>query len=254
MIQTPARVIFKAIGRAAFVNLVGYSLIYASALILPPFWRNVLYGGDIFKDPIWFQMGMWFPFFLGLASLWGMRSEQSAMLQHLTKEPLIGGEPDEIMGARELGEVLRKVKSDSDKPSAIAKQIIKQVIWKYQTAKSSDQASGMLDSMIELFAHRLDLQYSFVRYLSWLIPSLGFMGTVFGISVAVSVVGVSRPDDPTLLPNIAKNLAVAFDTTFLALIQASILLFVMNRMESRDERFVNYLSQYVQEKLINRLE
>jgi biopolymer transport protein ExbB/TolQ len=235
-------------------NLVGFAVIFASALVLPAFLRNMFYGGDIWADPIWFQMFMWIPFFNGISILMQRYKNQKQVLEELTAKDLLAGPEDQILGPRDLSAILTRVRDGSDRPSAVGKRIIEQVILRYQTAKSTDQAASMLSSLMDLFSHRLDIQYNSVRYISWLMPSLGFMGTVYGISLAVAVVGVSSPEDPTLLPNIAKNLAIAFDTTLLALVQTSLMLWLMNLLESRDERFANQFTEYIQHKLINRLE
>ena len=235
-------------------NIVGFAAIYVSALIMPIYLRNMFYGGDIWQDPIWFQMFMWIPFFVGVSILLRRRKDQKKIFSDLHEKDLLLGANDQILGPRDLGATLTRVRIGIEKQEAVGKKILEQVILRYQTAKSTDQASSMLGSLVDLFSHRIDIQYNFVRYISWLMPSLGFMGTVYGISLAVAVVGGSRPDDPTLLPNIAKSLAIAFDTTFLALVQTSIMLMWMNLMESRDERFVNHLTEYIQQKLINRLE
>lgn len=248
--QEKIKLVFQGIA----IVVAGYIIVFVLAAIIPPFWAKVFFGGDIYEKPINFHMGMWLPFFLACGSLWRTWANQKKMLAHLSGEPIFRGEPDEIMDAKGLGEILKRIRDTADEPSAVAKKIIQHVIWKYQTAKSSDQASGMLSSLVDICAHRLDLQYAFIRYISWFIPSLGFMGTIFGISTTIGIVGVSRPDDPALLQNIARSLTGAFDATFVALGQTSFLIFLMNRLELKDESFVNYLNRYVQEKLINRLE
>jgi biopolymer transport protein ExbB/TolQ len=254
MNQAVSSLSLRSLSHMVLCNLLGFVLIFASALILPPFLRNMFYGGDIWADPIWFQMFMWIPFFVGISILMQRFKEQGLMLKSLSSKDLLTGAADEILGPRDLSAILSKARDGSDQPEAVGKRIIEQVILRYQTAKSTDQASSMLGSLMDLLSHRFDLQYNFVRYISWLMPSLGFMGTVYGISLAVGVVGGSRPDDPSLLPSIAKSLAIAFDTTLLALVQTSLMLWILNVLESRDERFVNQLSEYVQTKLINRLE
>lgn len=232
----------------------GYLIIFTAAKMIPHFYRNILFGGDIWKDPIYFQMAMWLPFFLGIADLIHRKSGQLRMLSGLYGKEALPGDPDQILSARDLGEIIKSAKTEAQHTNAYTSSIIHQVALKYQSAKSVDQASTMLSSLLDLYAHRLDLAYSFVRYLSWLIPSLGFMGTVYGISQAVSVVGQASAQDPNLLRSIATNLAVAFDTTLLALVQSSILLYFVHRLETKDEYFVNDLGKYVQENLINRLE
>ena len=49
-----------------------------------------------------------------------------------------------------------------------------------------DQMVSVMNSSLELIAHRLDLRYSMLRYLVWLLPTLGFIGTVVGIAGALS--------------------------------------------------------------------
>jgi hypothetical protein len=47
---------------------------------------------------------------------------------------------------------------------------------------------------------------------------------------------------------------VAFDTTLLALVQSSILLYLMNVVETAEEKNINSIYQYTFEHLINRLD
>ena len=49
---------------------------------------------------------------------------------------------------------------------------------------------SVLNSSLELYLHEIDLRYSIMRYLTWLIPSLGFIGTVMGIMFALQYAGV----------------------------------------------------------------
>lgn len=244
----------KSIHRNIVVLAVGYTCIFALSLVIPDFFRNMFFGGNIFSDPLTFQMAMWFPFLLGVANLLERRSDQLKMLNLLYKEDFLQGDENSILDGRDLANILKGVREKLDESVAVVNRIIHQVALKYQSAQSVEQASTMLGSLLDLTSHRLELAYSFVRYLSWLIPTLGFMGTVYGISLAVSVVGLADAQDPTLLKDIAGSLAIAFNTTLLALVQSSILLLIVHLLETKDELFVNDLGQYVQRKLINRLE
>ena len=38
----------------------------------------------------------------------------------------------------------------------------------------------MFNSSMELYQHETELRYNLLRYLVWLIPTLGFIGTVAG--------------------------------------------------------------------------
>ncbi len=81
----------------------------------------------------------------------------------------------------------------------------------------------LLTSSLELFLHEIDLRYSLVRYIIWVIPALGFIGTVIGISLALAYAGAVDLQDPNLLAELTKQLAVAFDTTLLALVLSAVL-------------------------------
>ena len=53
------------------------------------------------------------------------------------------------------------------------------------TSKSVDQTVTIFSSMLELMSHRLDLAYQTLRFLVWIIPTTGFIGTVIGIAIAL---------------------------------------------------------------------
>ena len=92
-----------------------------------------------------------------------------------------------------------------------------------------------------------------VRYLSWLLPTLGFIGTVYGIAITLAVAGNANPEDPALLGNLTRSLAVAFNTTLLALLQSAFIVFLMHLTQGREEQALNTSGQYCLNNLINRL-
>ncbi len=92
-----------------------------------------------------------------------------------------------------------------------------------------------------------------LRYIMWLLPTLGFIGTVQGISNALAFAGAAELNDPSLLSNVTVRLALAFNTTLLALVMAGILVFAMHIIQGREERALNMAGQYCLDNLINRL-
>jgi hypothetical protein len=68
--------------------------------------------------------------------------------------------------------------------------------------------------------------YSLVRTITWAVPILGFLGTVVGITMAIANVTPEQLD--TSLGEVTDGLAVAFDTTALALTLSLLLVFASN--------------------------
>ena len=93
-----------------------------------------------------------------------------------------------------------------------------------------------------------------LRYLVWLIPTLGFIGTVVGIALALDYAGSNEdPQNPDLLAEITGRLGVAFYTTLLALIQSALLVFALHIVQQKEEMALNLSGQYCLDNLINRL-
>ena len=102
--------------------------------------------------------------------------------------------------------------------------------------------------------HEVDGRYSLLRYLVWVIPTIGFIGTVVGIATALGEAGDTQDfQDPALLGELTRNLGVAFYTTMLALVQSAILVLAQSVTQAREEGALNRAGQYCLDNLINRL-
>jgi flagellar motor component MotA len=116
-------------------------------------------------------------------------------------------------------------------------------------SRSVDQTVTVIDSSLELMNHRVDLRYAFSRYLVWVIPTIGFIGTVVGIAMALQNINPEAPD----LRQLTASLGVAFYTTLVALVQSAFLVFGLQLVQASEEGAVNQAGQYVLKNLINRL-
>jgi biopolymer transport protein ExbB/TolQ len=98
---------------------------------------------------------------------------------------------------------------------------------------SALQLDDQLRTLADNDATELDASYSFLRFITWAIPILGFLGTVVGITAAVA--GVTPETLEQSLSEVTGGLATAFDTTALALCLTMVLMFgsfLMERLES----------------------
>jgi biopolymer transport protein ExbB/TolQ len=79
------------------------------------------------------------------------------------------------------------------------------------------------------------------------------MGTIVGIALALQYAGGADYQDPTLLGEVSARLAVAFNTTMVALLLSAILVFLQHIVQTYEERVLNRIGQYCLDNLINRL-
>jgi biopolymer transport protein ExbB/TolQ len=159
-----------------------------------------------------------------------------------------------VLQAPDLGEVYRAVRQNRDAQRCFLPRLVQRTILQFQSSRSIDQASTLLNTSIEMYLHEVDLRYNMLRYLTWLIPSLGFIGTVIGIGRALAYAGdPAHAQDSMLLNEVTRRLAISFDGTFLALVMAALLVFLTNIAQSREEHALNLAGQYCLDNLVNRL-
>lgn len=102
--------------------------------------------------------------------------------------------------------------------------------------------------------------YALPRILIWAIPLLGFIGTVVGISQAVtgfsSVLEGSSEIEQLKegIGDITTGLAVAFDTTFLALLLSILVMIPLVLVERTEHRLLLGIDAYINDNLLSKLE
>ena len=101
--------------------------------------------------------------------------------------------------------------------------------------------------------------YSFPRILVWAIPLLGFIGTVIGISRAVSGFSgfLEQAGDVEQIKEgigtVTGGLAVAFDTTLLALLLSVLVMIPLVLVERYESRLLLAIDVFINDKLLPRL-
>mgnify|MGYP001242103790 CR=1 FL=1 len=80
-----------------------------------------------------------------------------------------------------------------------------------------------------------DIDLSLVRYISWAIPSIGFIGTVRGIGEALSKASDALAGD---ISGMTDSLGVAFNSTFVALFLSIFLVMLINLSENTQDKLI----------------
>ena len=207
-------------------------------------------NSTVFDYPFTIQNLMWLIFFgaLGEAAV----RHRRANVERLQLEKRLLPEDDETMlRLRDLGTIRTRVRGQED---FFLQRLVARSILQFQSSKSTDRANALLNSSLDLMQHEVDTKYSLLRYLVWVIPTVGFIGTVVGIAAALNEAGATDDyQDPALLGELTRSLGVAFYTTMLALVQSAVLVLAQNVVQAREEGALNRAGQYCLDNLINRL-
>ena len=105
-----------------------------------------------------------------------------------------------------------------------------------------DKSKGKIDYkiFIDNLYDSFQLDLSFIRYISWAIPSIGFIGTVRGIGEALSKADEAISGN---ISNMTESLGIAFNSTFVALLLSIFLTLILSRIESKQESLIINLRQ-----------
>ena len=256
MTKAPLRRVFghPAILLAALA--ASLAAIYLMDRYLPETLAVLLIDRNRETYPFTVQNVMWVVFAVGLAELIVRQRDATAERRQLKSGWLPEDETTILQGPelRRIYAATRPVGSAAKERSRrFLPRLIQRVVTQFQTNESIDQANAVLNSSMDLFMHEIDLRYSMVRYVVWVIPTLGFIGTVIGISLALAFAGQADLQDPMLLAELTTRLAVAFNTTLLALVMSAILVLIQHLVQAYEEQALNAAGQYCLDNLINRL-
>ena len=217
----------------------------AGAFLLDRHTKSFLY-------PFTIQNVMWIMFFIGCGEIWGRFNQSNLELAQLSKQYLPEDETT-MLRSQDLGSLYNRMRPVEGERTFFLQRLTMRCILQFQGSRSVSQTNSLLNSSLELFQHELELKYTMLRYLVWLIPTLGFIGTVVGIAFALDYAGSADTQDQKLLAQITGRLAVAFYTTLLALIQSALLVFALHIVQQKEEMALNQSGQYCLDNLINRL-
>jgi len=245
--------LFAGIAIVAVLNLVLPGESVAARLLVD---KGLTLGPDgqtaEVTRPFAVQTFLWLAFMVGLGEaayrlFWCHKEMREFDKSYLPSEP------DVLLVAKDLVPIYRRVREGGT--TLFVPRLISRIVLQFQSAKSVDRANSLLNSSLDLFLHEVELRYNMLRYLVWLIPSLGFLGTVVGIIAGLNLAAVQYKEKAGEidLASVTDALAVAFYTTWLGLLMAAVLVFLNHLAQGREESVVNRAGQYCLDHLINKL-
>ena len=119
-----------------------------------------------------------------------------------------------------------------------------------------NHSAGTLDveirSRAEDAAAKFDADYGLVRLILWAVPMLGFLGTVIGITAALDNLDLNAINESS--KKLSAGLAVAFDTTGLAIALAVVLFFVQFIVHRKESNLLTETDRLTALELAGRFE
>jgi biopolymer transport protein ExbB/TolQ len=111
-------------------------------------------------------------------------------------------------------------------------------------SQSTSALEGYFRTRSDHDASRLETSYAGIRFLVWLLPTLGLIGTVLGLGLGMSKFGgiIAHAENfqaiKSALPDVTGNLGTAFDATFLAILLSAVASFYMSLVQKREEHIL----------------
>ncbi len=121
---------------------------------------------------------------------------------------------------------------------------------RFGSTRSIQDVAQSIREVCETEAERLDSELSMIRYIVWAIPSIGFIGTVRGISQALGQAHRAVEGD---IVGVTVSLGVAFNSTFIALVISLFIMFLMHQLQLLQERLVLDAQAYCDVHLVRHL-
>ena len=183
-------------------------------------------------------------FFLGVAvlALKCLRSltEKRALEQKVLDPEKLADFPDAVTKADVIEEELRPLPGGLQQTHLIRR--IRDVCSFIRIRRCSDGLEEHLKYLAELAAERLHESFGLVRTITWAVPILGFLGTVMGITIAIANLDFKAYESS--MAGVIGGLAVAFDTTTLALLLSLILVFFRFFTERGDQQVLSQVEDF----------
>jgi hypothetical protein len=98
----------------------------------------------------------------------------------------------------------------------------------------------------------LEQSYSLIRFITWAIPILGFLGTVLGITGAIANVSPEQLEND--LNSVTSGLALAFDATALALGLTMLTMFCTFLVDRVEQGLLENVDRFAERQLAHRFE
>lgn len=157
-------------------------------------------------------------------------------------------------------DVLKTLNAAVDEPKRfVLFSRIERALLNLKNVGNVSDVSEMLRASAENDENHVDSSYGLLSGIVWVIPILGFIGTVMGLSGAIGGFGAALNAEASaaslkesLVP-VTGSLSIAFDTTFVALVLAMIVQMVITLLRRQEDLFLDACRDYAHGNVVSRL-
>lgn len=195
-----------------------------------------------FEQEACFVLALWALAIMGYK--WRTAARESKMLDL----PLISVSEGTRILPGDAGQLARPLQSLPEKQKGyLLPRALSTALSRFQVTSSVESATDAASQVCEAQSNRLDSELAMVRYITWAIPSIGFIGTVRGIGAAL---GQAHEAMAGNIAGVTASLGVAFNSTFVALLISMVVMFFMHQLELGQERLVLDSYAYCENRLL----
>ena len=232
---------------------------------LYPFFRR----GDIQIVNMFFHGGPQnrsiIPYFIIFLSSWSLailfiKSRKLAFQKKALTLDLVPQDPDFVLAASSAEPILESmIDKVNDPKQFLLLNRIQRAISNLKNIGKAAIVPDVMAAQAENDENYIESTYTLIKGYIWAIPVLGFIGTVLGLSEAIGGFGkvVSQGADidklKSSLSGVTAGLAVAFETTLIALVAALIIQLLLTMLKKQEEDFLDECSDYCHRNILSRL-
>jgi biopolymer transport protein ExbB/TolQ len=241
---------FDAIIVGIIATFAFYGLIWLVFFIFlkNPYHRFFILLGGKWPEGI-IQLSTYFCFFWAI----NMLSSKERKLNWETKAfelQLLPEQEHKVLLPDEINNLRLKLFDITNWDESLLVKTLKMASTKFRANKSVPETLDVVKMQSDINLNNLDTSYSIIKYLAWSIPSIGFIGTVIGISGALGQIDKAAAGDMSAVTVI---LGTAFDTTLVALLVSIFLMYKIHKTQQSEELFILSVQEYILENFINRI-
>ena len=198
-----------------------------------------------------FEQEACFVLMLWALAIMGYKANRLLRERALLDEDLVSVADGMRVLPEDTREFSRQIQSlDDSKRRMLLPRALLNALQRFSSTRNVQDVASSTHTICESEADRLESELAMIRYISWAIPSIGFIGTVRGIGDALAQADRAVQGD---IAGVTQSLGVAFNSTFIALLISIFLMFLVHQLQLMQERLVFDAEHYCDDRLVRHM-